>query len=92
MSLLKVLFNHCRGPDDGAVGVLARGPSSAALAKEIPALVELDFEGVKSSQVILGQRLVQVRLFEALLFIREITHALQNRGVIHFIDPFDGAS
>jgi hypothetical protein len=90
--LLKVFLNHCRGPDDSAVGVLARGPSSTALAKEIPALVELDFDGAKSSQLILGQRLVQVCLFETLLFIREITHALQNCGVIHFIDPFDSAS
>jgi hypothetical protein len=78
---LLVSLHHVGAADLGVRGVLAGVPSSPALAEEIPALIELDLELLKTGPARLVEPLAGMVPFQAVFFLDEGVDPLDQFGV-----------
>ncbi len=82
--LLQVALHLAGGSDGRAVRVLARRPAGAALAEQVPALVEADLDLAKPFELRLAQALVGFRLrLEPVLLGDELVDAADDVCIIH---------
>jgi len=81
---LQVVLDNLFGPGDRHVGVLARGAAGPSLAKEIPALVQLDLYLLELRAFIVGRCPAHVRLLDLTLALDQLLNSLKNCPVVQW--------
>jgi hypothetical protein len=67
----------------GGVGVLASVAAGAALAEEVPALVELDLDLVEAGLLIVVEALAERLAFQGVLLLDQVADPVKHLLVVH---------
>jgi hypothetical protein len=83
LDLLQVTLDRALRADVGGVGVLAGVAAGSALAEEVPALVELDFDLVEAGLLVVVEAFAGGLAFEDVLLLDEGADAVEDLLVVH---------
>jgi hypothetical protein len=83
LDLLQVTLDRALRADVGGVGVLAGVAAGAALAEEVPALVELDLDLVEAGLLVVVEAFAGGLAFEGVLLLDEGADAVEDLLVVH---------
>lgn len=79
--LLLVIFDDFGRAGLGLVGIFTKFAEGAALAEQVPALIEFDFNFVQAQAVVFAERVLRVKLF---LFFHQLIDVAQNGLIAAF--------
>ncbi len=82
-TLLLVALDDVRRAQIGVVGVTSRIPKRAALAEQVPGLIERDFERIEPLTVFVGRGACGLALPELMLLSNELVDAVVDLPVVH---------